>query len=367
MLSRGDDYPIHQSPEPIAYAGQSRNFYDRYFFNGYHTEEDSFFALGMGIYPGLDVIDAGFSFIRNGVQSNLLSSRALGMERMHTHVQGIQVEVIEPLNQLRILIDAPEHGLEGDLLFTGRAPAQEEPRFTRRMGSQIFMDYTRLTQNGHWLGWIKHQGQLINVVPEQWLGTRDRSWGIRPVGMADAQTNPQGAPMNQFYWLWAPINWPDAVSLYHLNDDADGFPWNTEGVFIPLQGDKTAEDMRRVASKLKFIPGTRHAAQADIEFRRRGGGQTTISMTPRFHWYMKGVGYGHEKFPHGLYHGGPASLYEEYVLSEMNDATTLHIQAICHASMSGDLGERAGHGVLEQLIIGPHKPSGFTQLLDMAP
>ena len=34
MLSNADDYPIHQNPEPIAYAGQSRNFYDRYFFNG---------------------------------------------------------------------------------------------------------------------------------------------------------------------------------------------------------------------------------------------------------------------------------------------------------------------------------------------
>ena len=26
MLSKGDDFPIHQSPEPIAYAGQSRKF-----------------------------------------------------------------------------------------------------------------------------------------------------------------------------------------------------------------------------------------------------------------------------------------------------------------------------------------------------
>ena len=47
MLSKADDYPIHQSPEPIAYAGQSRNFYDRYFFNGYDIEGDVFFALGL--------------------------------------------------------------------------------------------------------------------------------------------------------------------------------------------------------------------------------------------------------------------------------------------------------------------------------
>jgi hypothetical protein len=286
---------------------------------------------------------------------------------MNTHVEGISVEVVEALNQLRIVIDSPEHGMEADLLFTGRAPAQEEPRFTRRSGAQIFMDYTRLTQNGSWVGWIKHQGTLINVTPENWLGTRDRSWGIRPVGMADAQANPQGLPMNQFYWLWAPINWPDAVSLYHLNDDADGFPWNTDGLFIPLGVGAQAETMRKVSSDLTFIPGTRHAAKALISFQRRGGGEVNITMSPRFHWYMKGVGYGHPTFPHGLYHGGPASVYEEYVLSEIDDAMTLHIQAISTVTMRGDLGEREGHGVLEQLIVGPHQPSGFKELLDMAP
>ena len=26
MLSKADDYPIHQSPEPIAYAGQNATF-----------------------------------------------------------------------------------------------------------------------------------------------------------------------------------------------------------------------------------------------------------------------------------------------------------------------------------------------------
>ena len=130
MLSKADDYPIHQSPEPIAYAGQSRNFYDRYFFNGYDADGGVFFALGMGVYPHVDVIDAGFSLIRNGVQHDLLCSRALGMERMDTQVGSIRVEVIEPLQSLRLRIDAPEHGIEADLLFLGRAPAPEEPRFT---------------------------------------------------------------------------------------------------------------------------------------------------------------------------------------------------------------------------------------------
>ena len=36
MLTKGDDFPLHQTPEPVAYAGTDRNFYDRYFFiDGY--------------------------------------------------------------------------------------------------------------------------------------------------------------------------------------------------------------------------------------------------------------------------------------------------------------------------------------------
>ena len=38
MLTKADDFPIHQTPEPIAYAGTDRNFYDRYFFNGYQPD-----------------------------------------------------------------------------------------------------------------------------------------------------------------------------------------------------------------------------------------------------------------------------------------------------------------------------------------
>jgi hypothetical protein len=45
MLTRLDDYPLHQTAEPIAQpATGDRNFYDRYFFNGYSAAGDLFFA-----------------------------------------------------------------------------------------------------------------------------------------------------------------------------------------------------------------------------------------------------------------------------------------------------------------------------------
>ena len=74
MLTKADDYPVHQLPEPIATAGTDRNFYDRYFFNGYAPDGSTFFACALGVYPHLNIMDAAFSVIDGGVQRNLRAS-----------------------------------------------------------------------------------------------------------------------------------------------------------------------------------------------------------------------------------------------------------------------------------------------------
>src|SRR5579863_172541 len=177
VLTKGDDFPIHQTSEPIAYSGTDRNFYDRYFFNGYGAEGDDFFALAFGVYPHLNIADAAFCIIGDGVQTNLHASRWLEMERMDLAVGPIRIEVVEPLQKLRLIVEAPEQGLGADVLFEGRAFPIEEPRFIRRQGPRAIMDYTRLTQNGRYSGWIERDGKRAAV--DGWMGTRDRSWGVR--------------------------------------------------------------------------------------------------------------------------------------------------------------------------------------------
>jgi len=95
-LTKGDDYPIHQTSEPIAYAGTDRNFYDRYFFNGYGEEGDDFFAAAFGVYPHLNIADASFCIIRDGVQTSLHASRWLNMERMDLQVGPIRIAASPP-------------------------------------------------------------------------------------------------------------------------------------------------------------------------------------------------------------------------------------------------------------------------------
>lgn len=368
MLTKADDYPIHQTAEPIAYSGTDRNFYDRYFFNGYSRSSDVFFAAALGVYPHLNIMDAAFSVIVDGVQHNLHASRYLNMERMDTHVGPISVDVVEPLQVLRIRVAENEHGLKADITYRGRAPALKEPRFTRRQGARTLMDVTRLTQNGTWEGWIEVKGKRIEVKPDDFIGTRDRSWGVRPIGAADQQ--PLVPPMEfQFFWLWAPLNFDDRISLFHVNDDEHGEAWNLSGMVCPLGADAKSEEMDRVSYEIAYHSGSRHAKSCSIFFEDRKGAKTRIDLTPRFNFYMMGIGYTHPEWSHGAHKGDNALGYEEFKLADIKSFAPpyLHVQALSDAVMTlPDGSKREGRGILEQLIIGPHAPSGFKDVLDPA-
>jgi hypothetical protein len=368
MLTKADDYPVHQTPEPIAYSGTDRNFYDRYFFNGYTADGSVFFAAALGVYPHLNVMDGAFCVVVDGVQHNLRVSRVLGMERMDTAVGPLKVEVVEPLKSLRISVARNDYGITADLTFRLRAPAIEEPRFTYRIGPRTIMDYTRLTQNGSYEGWIDVKGKRIELTHDKFTGTRDRSWGVRPVGAPDSQPVAPPPPP-QFFWLWAPVNFDDRITLYHDNSDAKGKPWNTAAVMAATR-DSAPLHMASCSSELKFKSGTRHAKSAVIHMKDAEGLTYRIDLEPRWNFYMSGLGYMHPEWGHGRFRGELAVGYDAVETAKVNENEFHfnHIQAFSAARLTGPNGlERKGHGVLEQLIIGAHAPSGFTGLLDGAP
>lgn len=351
VLSRGDDYPIHQTPDPIAFSGTDRNFYDRYFFNGYAPDGSSFFAVAFGVYPHLDVADAHFCVVRDGVQHCLHASRKLGMERMAMECGPIRIEVIEPLQSLRVVIDG--EGLAADLTFSGRAFPIAEPRFTWRIGPRTVMDYTRLTQNGHYSGWIAVDG-VRETLPAGSMGTRDRSWGVRPIGAADPQF---GQSVPQFFWQWTPINLAARSLFFHRNAYADGTAWNTRAVIAPDgNGPEAFTEHHAPQMETMLAPGTRWPATSTLTI---GDEQFRIEPVSRFQ--MRGLGYTSPRWGHGLDHGLLEVEREAIDLAAIDPARpdNLHVQMLCR--VEGPHGER-GMGVFEQLAIGDYAPLELTGL-----
>ncbi len=364
MLSRGDDYPLHQTAEPIAYAGTDRNFYDRYFFNGYPTDtsDNRMFALAFGVYPQLNIADSSFCWLANGRQINLHASRWLGMERMALEVGPIRITVEEPLQRLRVAVDAPHEGIRADIVFSGRSFPIEEPRFTRRIGPRTFLDYTRLTQNGHYAGWIEIDGERTDV--SGFVGTRDRSWGVRPIGTRDPQL-PAPAAMPQFFWLWSPCAFADGDLFFHTNDNEQGTPWNRRAVWVPL-GTGAGEERHFASARasVDWQPGTRNASSASVALD-----EGALRFEPSATFFMTGLGYGHPIWGHGVNQGELKVEREEFASAEVDRAQpqNFHIQALSQVSWTDSDGrERTGRGVLEQLVLGPYASGGFTSLADVA-
>jgi hypothetical protein len=365
MLTKGDEYPIHQTPEPIAFSGTDRNFYDRYFFCGYQGDGSGYFAASFGVYPHLNVADAHFSFVRNGVQHCLHASRLLNMERMDLAVGPIRIEVVEPLKTVRLIVDNHE-GISADLTFEGRSAPLQEPRFTRRNGARMFMDLTRFTVNCRVTGWVDVDGKRETYTAG--LGTRDRSWGVRQIGAADPQ--PVVPPvLPQFYWIWAPTNFPN-LSLYaHVNEDETGAPWNRRASLV-MDGAGQGEAMHLHDDKfvMDWTKGKRHATGARLEVRDASGRDHLVTWTPIDTFMMKGIGYGHAEWVHGGWKGELAVAREDFRTADLDplELPNLHIQAICTARHQGGGATSEGIGLVEQLVIGPHAPSGFDGLVDGA-
>lgn len=370
MITPGDEYPIHQTPEPIAYAGTDRNFYDRFFFNGYAKEagNDIFFAAALGVYPHLNIKDAAFCLILDGVQHNLRASTHLNMDRMDIQVGPLAVRIIKPLYQIGLKLSDNEHGLSADLVFTCSHPVVEEPRFIQRTGTRTLMDCTRMTQNGSWSGWIQLQDKRIEVDASHFSGTRDRSWGVRAIGARDPQAPVPETPA-QFFWLWAPLQFDDRATFFGLNEYEDGRRWHESALCVPFASPSSLVRFKSVDLDYKMIQGTRHHQHTTLVYRDGEGGSDsfTIELKPRYHFYMSGLGYIHPEWGHGMDKGEQALGYDKILLKVPPDSMlSLHVQAVVDAKLICQNQVKDGVGVLEQLVIGPHHPSGLKDGLAMA-
>lgn len=371
MLSRFDDFAIHQTPEPVAVRSTAdRNFYDRYWFNGYGRDGEFYFGIGMGLYPNLGVLDCGFSVVIDGEQHAFHGSRRAPLDPSRTECGPFRLEILEPMRRIRLVLDDNETGIAAELTFTARTACVEEGRQTRHAAGRVMMDATRFAQFGTWSGEVRYAGKTLRV--EDCPGTKDRSWGIRPVGAPDPGPAP-AQTMPGIFFLWAPLHWDDHCTHFGTFEEADGQPWHGDAAIVPVYDSPDeipgAEDpgtqiIRTTERRVEYVPGTRQASRAEIVFVEDSGARREITLEPLLLFRMKGIGYQHFEWGHGRWKGELEIGGESWRCDDVDPLAldNLHIQQVVRATS----GDRRGIGVLEQIAIGPHAPSGFKELFDGA-
>lgn len=371
MLNKLDDYPIHQTAEPIAHPATSdRNVYDRTWFNGYAKDGSYYFGIGMAVYPHRGVLDCAFSVVAPDTQQHcFFGSRRAPQERTDMQVGPFRMEIIEPLRRTRVILDDNKSGISCDLTFSTRSSPIQEARQTLWNGVRRAMDATRFDQFGCWSGIISHPEGEIKVEEAQCNGTKDRSWGVRGVGEPETGGAPN-APGGAFF-LWAPVFWDDHITHAIFFDGNQGEALVREGIVAPLYSSEAAvpnEDeshdqrMATAVHRVQYHPGSRLASSAEIDLISIEGETRTISLEPILKFQMKGLGYGHPEWSQGTWKGELEIGGESFDNRQLDllAPENLHVQQVVRATD----GERKGIGVLEQIVVGPYKPAGFTEFLD---
>jgi hypothetical protein len=374
VLSKFDDYPIHQTSQPVAQpATGDRNAYDRYWFNGYQDDGEFYFGIGAALYPNLGILDCGLSIVRGGEQHAFHGSRRAPDEPTDLQIGPFSIEIVEPMRRLRVTLDDNETGIAADLEFRARTASIEEGRQVRHQGRRLVMDVTRFAQFGKWEGEIRYDGKTVRIDPARVFGTKDRSWGVRPVGAPDAGIAPALPGSRQTFFLWAPIHWPDRCTHYGVFEDGNGNRWHTDGAVLPVYDDPAdipgtedpaTELLADVDHDIDYIPGTRRAGHARIGLIHAHGLREDIDLEPLVCFRMKGIGYLHPEWGHGMWKGELAIGGESWRVADLDPMAfdNQHLQQVVRATS----GDARGVGVLEQICFGPHARYGFRDVLDPA-
>jgi hypothetical protein len=356
-----DEYPIHQIPLPMRYtASGDRNIYDRNIFHGIDRKAEWYFMTGLGVYPNLGVIDAYLTVRHGDRQWVVRTSGHRPEDRMRQQVGPYRCEVVTPFHELRIVCDGDDHGLGCDLTYRSDYGPIAEPEHVRHNGDRTFIQASRFAGVGSWEGELRVAGQTIAVTPERFNATRDRSWGIRPVGEAE----PVGRPteFSGMWWCWVPLRFDDFALHVIIEEDAEGVRSTNLAVREwPVATGRSREQFGWPLPEITYRPGTRYPTAARIPLTGRDGRTSVLEVEPIIGIPLNvGCGYnGDPDWAHGIYKGEhwvEGAEYDHNDPAVAGRAMFSFIDNLARARFEG----HEGWGIFEHGCIGPHAPSRFT-------
>ena len=189
MLTPLDDSPWHQIATTFDHVGTSDpRFFDRLWFAATNPAGRGTLQFTMGVYQNMNVIDGGFVFITGTTQHNVRVSRQL-RPRYETVSGPLRLDVVEPLQHLRLHVAPGDHGIAAELDWRAVLEPEEEPQHFGRRDGRVLEDYCRMDQIGTCSGWVDAGAGRVAV--EDWWACRDHSWGVRErVGIPEPVTSP---------------------------------------------------------------------------------------------------------------------------------------------------------------------------------
>ncbi|MDP5064139.1 MAG: hypothetical protein NWQ24_05625 [Haliea sp.] len=326
-LLAADEQFNHQAVETFASVGQSDLAWAEKVCGMAAAVDGSLqIGFGFGKYTNRNVVDAYAGIARGSEQWVVRGSRALHEDPETVNVGPIRYEIIEPLQQVRVILEPNDiQPIAFDLTFQASAGCVVEEREDRRdiHGYRKATDQIRYHQTGRARGWLEVEGQRVEIQPQGWVATRDKSWGIRPsVGVPAPDLEPdyqQHIP--QALAIWNPLLFTRddgteyAFHHYYLQFAGPGFAHRrVQGGFEDVTGKTLA--LVDMAPLLHFDGATRRLQSGEFRLQMADGSERNLAFekVSETGFYL---GAGHYHGGDGQHHGswrGPLHVDGDHVI-----------------------------------------------------
>ena len=282
-LIGADEQLTHQIVDTFARVGQSdRSWTEKVWAFAAARDGSLAMSFGLGKYVNRDVMDGYAGIARGTEQWTVRASRQLSPEPEACVVGPITYDIVEPMSRIRFrLAENDIVPICFDVELRSEVPPALEERevHVSRSGFRVDADILRFHQAGVASGWVEVEGVRAEFDESSWVGSRDRSWGVRynvgqPVTDVYVAPKPSDSDMSGMF-LYMPITMADSqgrpftLFVYYQNYRAPGWSRATaRGAFEFPDG--RVEPFRDVVPEFsfrddnrRFLGGTLRVVLAD--------------------------------------------------------------------------------------------------------
>jgi len=258
-------------------------------------------------------------------------------------------------------------------MIRGAVPPRMEDRELHRSphANRVVNDVVRYHQTGVVDGWVEAEGTRVDVTSEEWVGTRDHSWGVRmQVGTPLSDLEPPARTRDpRSFTSWAPwlLERVDgsryALFHYYMESNLPGAPTRrvrggvehpdgTEEAFVDARFDVAFDDTNR-----RFLGGR-------ITFVTEDGTVRPVTVTPApsgtgFH-LGTGLYFGLDGARHGQWRGELHVDGDHYDACDSREvARRIHQHRDCVVRVEDPVGGGIGWGSVQTIVIGAFPAFGL--------
>lgn len=272
MLLGIDEYPFHQVTDTFAaVAGSDPTWNDGHYVCVADQGGAVALTSNVRLYANNDVLDGFVCLRHDGRQHNIRVSRRLRPQMEHLGAGPLRLEIVEPLQAVRLVLDGNEHGIALDLTcHTANVPYMG-PVEVRRVEGRLISERATYELTGAVEGVVRIGSEEIALDRATASFFRNHSWGYQP---------PRGAPKR----FGAPVPSKREPGLrqwvlFHL-PDAAGSPGHGGFFFIDPSG-RAAANRGAILHEDRIVPTT--AIEHELHFydgdrRLRGGDVRLIDV-----------------------------------------------------------------------------------------